>query len=292
MIGHFRGISVLPHKGPPAPLVLPTGQPAVAGMPDPIGPGTGSGASCYRTEVLADDPEVYWRFDTAEGDSANDVQDVSGNGHTAVDTASTFDTHSSEPFDTEEYLADAAFVYANSDDSPALEPDTGGITLIAWGFADVDTNLTNAFLIHVYGRSFDSVIHDLAAITWTQTGFTTGYEGTLAATLYTGAAGSETPYSVAQVTNFPEPVMARLVLRWDGTTLDLLVDDTTVASDTPGGSWTLITGLDPDQSYLVGGEGDESDPGTVQLDELHYHLAALSDARLDAQYAARLVRCP
>lgn len=258
---------------PVIPTFIPQGSVGVA-------PSAVSG-DCYPVEVMADVPALFWEF---EGDGATRAADSSGNGHDLTSTPPVNSTPGPEFPGTQLALTSSGTGGAAAL-SAGLEPDPGHIALIGWMYRAADTISD----WHIYLRADDADTNfEVAGVEYQVDHFDFPHEfGYLTARLRNA---DNTDY--ASVSALVEPTgFNRFGLRWDGTTLSLIMDDAVIATDVPGGAWsvgslsgTWRAGLNIEQ---------DNDTGTVGIDEVHFHLAAvLTDERLAAQWAARLVACP
>jgi hypothetical protein len=278
VIGAFRGLTPVVHIAPPAPFVALEVQGTVGiGIEVPT-------SDCYAVVVLADEPELYWRFGDEVGDDEATLIDSSPNAHTGAVNTGLFNTHGSAPFNGQSLVRDPSFLEVQSDTDAGLEADVTGITLVVWGIAN--GNPANV-LVSPFQAAILTFENTRIQITWTFTTFTTEPVGLLLAEMQDDGG----TFALCSSSGEPQPNMERLVARWDGTNLDLIRGETTVATDTPGGSWVLPSDSGPDGVYAYISGVQSGDTGNAEVDEFHYHLSALTDEQLAEQYAARDTAC-
>jgi hypothetical protein len=279
VIGAFRGLTPVVHIAPPAPFVALEVQGTVGvGVEIPTG-------DCYADVVLADTPELYWRFGDEVGDDEATLIDSSGNAHTGAVLNGLLSAAGGPTYVVGESFAySSSLLEVQSDTDAGLEANVDGITLVVWGIAN--GNPANV-LVSPFQATITTYESIRIQITWTFTTFTTEPEGLLLAEL----ADDGGTFALCSSSGEPQPNMERLVARWDGTNLDLIRGETLVAQDTPGGSWVLPTDSGPDGVYAYISGVQSGDTGNAEVDEFHYHLSALTDEQLAEQYAARDTAC-
>lgn len=220
----------------------------------------GGTSNSYPTEVLADAPALYWKFDETSGTVAVDSSGNARNG-----------THAGSPLlGQASFLGDGSGASArwNTNQYTTLSP-------VAWMFSDwtieaVVDGSSNGYIIDKWGSAF-AARHFL--LVFNASGITTA----------TRVAGVQQNLNYAFTPVAGRKYTVTYTRRSSDGLTSIYLDGVPAASSTTAGA--LSTDFTPLEVNRVTGS---STTGPVMVDELSITLTALSATRIAARHAARI----